>query len=102
MVVMAESECLLVVHPALLHSCPLSALIWVHTERGGLHLYLRACLAKDTLWVSSVKSQHVVLCLAVLHCTHWEAPQECLLTLFFRSCDCPAVHVFPACMQRQK
>lgn len=47
MVVMAESECLLGVCSALLHSCPVSALIWVHTECGGLHLYLRARLAED-------------------------------------------------------
>lgn len=46
-VVVAESERLLGVPRALLHSCPISALIWVQTECGGLHLDLRARPAED-------------------------------------------------------
>lgn len=104
MVVMAESECLLGVRTALLHSCPVSTL------SGPIQsVAVFTCTSepawKTTLWVFSVdrvESQQVMPCLAVLRCTHWEAPQECSLTLFFRSCDCPAVHVFPARMQRQE
>lgn len=71
MVVMAESECLLGVHPALLHSCPLSPPLSGSIQS----VVVFTCTSepawwKTTLWVSSVKSQHVVPCLAVLHCTH--------------------------------